>query len=579
MKRKYIVSAMLALAAFSGVVADNARTVKLRILQTSDVHGNFFPYNFVERKPSRGSMARISSYVQRLRGEYGRNLILLDNGDIMQGQPVNYYSNYVADKDTNIVAKVLNYMCYDAAAFGNHDVETGHHVYDKMIRELNCPLLAANVVNTATDSPYVTPYVVFERDGVKIAVLGLLTPAIPNWLDEKLWSGMRFEPIVEAARKWIKIINEKEKPDVVVGLLHSGWDGGITTSQYSENAACATAESVDGFDVIFFGHDHRKRKAILKSQSGRDVLCLDPTNSALNVSDVQVELTVKEGRVTEKKISGEVHDICNEPVDEVFVKRFSKETDEIAQYVSRNIGVASDELSTRDCFFGNSAFTDIVLNMELELTGADVAFNAPLQFDAKLSKGPILMGDMFKLYRFENKVCVLRMTGEEIRKHLEMSYDQWVNTMKTENDHVMLLNDENATDMQRFGFKYFTFNFDSAAGIDYEVDVTKPDGHKVRILRMSNGSKFDPKRTYRVAMNSYRANGGGELLTKGAGISLDELPQRKEFESSKDLRQYLAEYIQKKGYIGNTPNSNWRFVPEKWTKPASERDRKLIFRE
>ncbi len=570
---------MLALAAFSGVVADNARTVKLRILQTSDVHGNFFPYNFVERKPSRGSMARISSYVQRLRGEYGRNLILLDNGDIMQGQPVNYYSNYVADKDTNIVAKVLNYMCYDAAAFGNHDVETGHHVYDKMIRELNCPLLAANVVNTATDSPYVTPYVVFERDGVKIAVLGLLTPAIPNWLDEKLWSGMRFEPIVEAARKWIKIINEKEKPDVVVGLLHSGWDGGITTSRYSENAARATAESVDGFDVIFFGHDHRKRKAILKSQSGRDVLCLDPTNSALNVSDVQVELTVKEGRVTEKKISGEVHDICNEPVDEVFVKRFSKETDEIAQYVSRNIGVASDELSTRDCFFGNSAFTDIVLNMELELTGADVAFNAPLQFDAKLSKGPILMGDMFKLYRFENKVCVLRMTGEEIRKHLEMSYDQWVNTMKTENDHIMLLNDENATDMQRFGFKYFTFNFDSAAGIDYEVDVTKPDGHKVRILRMSNGSKFDPKRTYRVAMNSYRANGGGELLTKGAGISLDELPQRKEFESSKDLRQYLAEYIQKKGYIGNTPNSNWRFVPEKWTKPASERDRKLIFRE
>ncbi len=570
---------MLALAAFSGVVADNARTVKLRILQTSDVHGNFFPYNFVERKPSRGSMARISSYVQRLRGEYGRNLILLDNGDIMQGQPVNYYSNYVADKDTNIVAKVLNYMCYDAAAFGNHDVETGHHVYDKMIRELNCPLLAANVVNTATDSPYVTPYVVFERDGVKIAVLGLLTPAIPNWLDEKLWSGMRFEPIVETARKWIKIINEKEKPDVVVGLLHSGWDGGITTSQYSENAARATAESVDGFDVIFFGHDHRKRKAILKSQSGRDVLCLDPTNSALNVSDVQVELTVKEGRVTEKKISGEVRDICNEPVDEAFVKRFSKETDEIAQYVSRNIGVASDELSTRDCFFGNSAFTDIVLNMELELTGADVAFNAPLQFDAKLSKGPILMGDMFKLYRFENKVCVLRMTGQEIRKHLEMSYDQWVNTMKTENDHIMLLNDENATDMQRFGFKYFTFNFDSAAGIDYEVDVTKPDGHKVRILRMSNGSKFDPKRTYRVAMNSYRANGGGELLTKGAGISLDELPQRKEFESSKDLRQYLAEYIQKKGSIGNTPNSNWRFVPEKWTKPASERDRKLIFRE
>ena len=96
---------------------------------------------------------------------------------------------------------------------------------------------------------------------------------------------------------------------------------------------------------------------------------------------------------------------------------------------------------------------------------------------------------------------------------------------------------------------------------------------------MSNGKAFDPKKTYRVAMNSYRANGGGELLTKGAGISHEELSNRKEFESDKDLRQYLAEYIQRKGAIGNTPNSNWCFVPKKWAKSASERDRKLIFRE
>ena len=132
MKKIHLVSAVFALVTFSSAVAGNVRTVRLRLVETSDIHGSFFPYNYVERKSARGSMARISSYVEKLRSEYGENLILLDNGDIMQGQPINYYSNYVAKSDTNIVAKVLNFMRYDAAAFGNHDIETGHSVYDKM---------------------------------------------------------------------------------------------------------------------------------------------------------------------------------------------------------------------------------------------------------------------------------------------------------------------------------------------------------------------------------------------------------------------------------------------------------------
>ena len=189
------------------------------------------------------------------------------------------------------------------------------------------------------------------------------------------------------------------------------------------------------------------------------------------------------------------------------------------------------------------------------------------------------MNDMFKLYKYENKLCVLRMTGEEIRRHLEMSYDLWVNTMKTKDDHIMLLDKRNSTDMQKFGFKNMTFNFDSAAGIDYVVDVTKPDGEKVKILRMTNGEKFDPKKWYRVAMNSYRANGGGELLTKGAGIPANELTKRKVFESDLDLRHYLAEEIKKRGKIMPKANNNWRFVPEKWTKGAIDNDRKLLFGE
>lgn len=568
---------MLGFAALSNTMAQETKTVRLRLIETSDVHGAFFPYDFIQRRETKGSLACVSSYVNNLRREYGRNVILLDNGDILQGQPSCYYYNYVATDKQNIVSKIYNYMGYDAASFGNHDVEPGHKVYDKWVGEVDCPVLGANIVDTKTGLPYVKPYTIIERDGVKVAVLGMLTPAIPNWLEEDLWSGLKFEDIRQSARKWIAYLRKNEKPDVIVGLFHSGWDGGIVTPQYMEDAVKATAEGVNGFDLIFFGHDHRARRAEVKGPDGNTVLCLDPSCNAMNVSDAEIVITKQDGKVVEKTVTGDVKDITAEPVDEAYVNHFAADIEEVKAYVGKKIGSIAKTMYTRDSFFGNSSFIDLIHNMQLSLTKADISFNAPLQFNAQIKEGPVYMSDMFKLYRFENKLCVMRMTGEEILRYLEMSYDLWVNTMKQKDDHIMLLDEKNSTDMQKFGFKNMTFNFDSAAGIDYEVDVTKPDGEKVRILRMTNGEKFDPKKWYRVAMNSYRANGGGELLTRGAGIPKEELLSRKVYESELDLRHYLAEEIKRKGKISPKQNNNWRFVPESWAKPALQRDRELLF--
>ena len=172
----------------------------------------------------------------------------------------------------------------------------------------------------------------------------------------------------------------------------------------------------------------------------------------------------------------------------------------------------------------------------------------------------------------------MRLTGEEIRKHLEMSYDLWANTMKSADDHLLLLDEKTYGDQQRLGFKNFSFNFDSAAGIDYEVDVTKPNGEKVKILRMSNGAPFDEKKWYTVAVNSYRGNGGGELLTRGAGIPKDSLESRIIYRSEKDQRYYLMEEIEKMGTVEAKTNNNWKFVPEEWVEPAAERDFQLLFK-
>ena len=564
-----------------------SKTVRLKVIETSDVHGHFFPYDFMEKKPIKGTLVRANTYINKQRQQYGDNFLLIDNGDILQGQPCVYWSNYVMPEDENLAASVINYMKYDAETVGNHDIEPGHKVYDKWIREVRCPLLGANIVkeeyknaeSAHPDHIYhgLHPYSVHYKDGVKICVIGMLTPAIPNWLNKSIWKGIEFEEMVSCAKKWVKYIQETEKPDLLFGLFHSGKDGGIITEDYEENATAAVAYEVPGFDIIFFGHDHQVHNEWITNKEGKQVLLIDPSCYVKNVAEADIELTYKKGKLTKKNISGKIVSVLDEDIDQEMLTHFAPKIEAVKQYVNRKIGRFENPIYTRDSFFGNSAFTDLIHNLQLQISKADVSFNAPLSFNSVIKAGDVTQADMFKLYRFENLLFVLRMTGEEIRKHLEFSYDMWCNTMTSPEDHALRLNDNSKEDQQRTGFQYYTFNFDSASGIDYEVDLTKPDGEKVRILQMSNGEPFDEQKWYKVVMNSYRANGGGELLTKGAGIPQDSLESRVLFHTDMDQRHYLTEEIMKMGTIDPQPNNNWKFVPEEWAKPALERDRKQLF--
>jgi 2',3'-cyclic-nucleotide 2'-phosphodiesterase/3'-nucleotidase len=564
----------------------NTKTIRLKVIETSDVHGHFFPYDFMEQKPLKGTLVRANTYINSQRSIYGDNLLLIDNGDILQGQPCVYWSNYVMPEDENLAASVINYMRYDAETVGNHDIEPGHKVYDKWIREVRCPLLGANIVKeeckngkASPKSIYkgLKPYSVHYKDGVKICIIGLLTPTIPSWLNHSIWKGIEFEEMVSCARKWVKYIQDYEKPDLLFGLFHSGLDGGIVTDNCAENATADVAREVPGFDVIFFGHDHQVHKEWIVNKNGQNVLCIDPSCYVKNVAEAEIELTYTNGKLSKKVIEGHIVNVLDEEVDTDMLNHFQPQIDAVKSYVSQKIGRFESPIYTRESFFGNSAFTDLIHDLQLQITNADISFNAPLSFNTTINAGDVTMADMFKLYRFENLLFVLRMTGEEIRKHLEYSYDMWTNTMKSPEDHALRLNDNSKDDQQRTGFQYYTFNFDSACGIDYEVDLTKPDGEKVKILRFTNGVPFDEKKWYKVAMNSYRANGGGELLTLGAGIPQDSLYDRVIFHTDRDQRYYLTNEIKRMGVINPKPNSNWKFVPENWVKPALERDRKQLF--
>ncbi len=575
---KTLFLSLMFLSATLSCAASN-KTLTLRIVETSDVHGSFFPYDMMDRKPKAGSVARVSTYVKMLRKHHGNNLLLLDNGDILQGQPVSYFSNFIDTTEVNIASQVVNYLDYDAVGIGNHDVEPGHGVYDKWVKEHKMPVLGANVINATTGEPYLKPYTIINREGCKIAILGLLTPAIPNWLPKNIWSGLRFEEMVSSARRWMKVLKDKEKADVVIGLFHSGKSGGIKTSDYEEDASEKVAMEVPGFDLVLFGHDHTRHLDNVVNVAGDTVLCMDPANNAITVADATLTLEKKKGKwqVVDKK--GELKDVTNLPVDEDYMAYFQPFIDKTNTFANEKIGEFKHTIKTADSYFGNSAFNDLILNLELQITHADIALNAPLSFNASINAGPVYMSDMFKLYKFENQLYVMRLTGEEIRKHLEMSYDLWMNTMTSPDDHLLLLDNQTHGDAQKMGFKNFSFNFDAAAGIDYTVDVTKPNGEKVKILQMSDGKPFEPTKWYKVAINSYRANGGGELLTKGAGIPKDSLESRIVWRSERDQRYYLMQEIKRQEVLDPQPNHNWKVIPEEWTKAAAAKDRKLLFGE
>ena len=585
--RKIAIILIIMLTSVVATEAKNSKTIKLKVIETSDVHGHFFPWDFMEGKPIKGSLTRANTYIKEQRAKYGNNrFLLIDNGDILQGQPCVYWSNYVMPEDENISASVINYMNYEAETVGNHDIEPGHKIYDKWIREVRCPLLGANIVkeeakNKEANPSHIynglQPYSVHNKDGVKIVVIGMLTPAIPNWLNKSIWKGLEFEEMVACAKKWVKYVQENEKPDLIFGLFHSGLNGGIKTAEYEEDATESVAREVPGFDIIFFGHDHLVHNQWVINVEGKQVLLLDPSCYVSNISEAEISLTYKDGKLVKKDIKGNIVNVDDKKIDQQMLEHFQPTIDKVKEYVSKKIGKFEHPIYTRESFFGNSAFTDLIHNLQMSISKADISFNAPLAFDTTIDKGEVTQADMFKLYRFENLLFVLKMTGEEVRKHLEFSYDMWSNTMTSPDDHALRLNDNTKEDQQRAGFQYYTFNFDSACGIDYEVDLTKPDGQKVKILHMSNGEPFDEKKWYKVVMNSYRANGGGELLTKGAGIPQDSLESRVLFHTDLDQRYYLTEEIKQLGTIDPQKNNNWRFVPEEWVKPALERDRKQLF--
>ncbi|MDF1576621.1 MAG: 5'-nucleotidase C-terminal domain-containing protein [Bacteroidales bacterium] len=541
----------------------------VRIAVTSDVHGMIFPYDFINRVRSGNSLAHIYKYTLEQEFKEDTVFFLFDNGDFLQGQPTVYYYNFVDTLEEHLSSQVMNFMAYDAASVGNHDIEAGPQVYNRIRKTFRFPWLAANAVDTASGQPYFEPYTILKAGRKKIAVLGLITPGIPGWLPKNLWPGLEFRDMLETAMEWVPRIIEQEEPDLLVGLFHSGTDasyGGNPDPYLNENAVMLVAQQVPGFDIIFAGHDHRVSCETLVNKDGDTVLVIDPGSHGRFAGEATVTFGAEGPYITGRNIPMSEY----QPSEE-FQEQFDPQFETISTYLEDTITWLAGKMEGRDALFGPSSMLTLIHRVQLDLTGAQLSFTAPLSITAVLQEVPLLVSDMFKLYRFENMLYVMELTGKEIDGFLEHAVGPWFHTMSAPGDPLLNFDPEQAG---RLAAPYY--NFSSASGINYTVDVTKAPGDRVNIECLSGGQPFNEKDTFRVAINSYRGNGGGGHLTIGAGIPKNELAGRISWSSERDIRFYLMEHLGRQDTLRPVSEENWSGIPVHLTAPASISDRKVL---
>jgi len=558
----------------------------LVLLYTTDVHGACLHYDIKHDSQARTSLANVCTYVNEQRAAHPGAVMLFDTGDFLQGQPSMYYYNYVDTVSPHLVAEIDNYMQYDAIGVGNHDIETGEAVYGhRLLKQFQMPWICANAIDQRTGQSMFQPYCVLDKQGIKVAVLGMITPNIGAWLPKQLWPNLEFQDMVECAQQWVPIIQEKEKPDVLIGLFHSGSDytadGATLDTPCNENGGIPAAIKVPGFDIVLCGHDHLVGLTQVVNVAGDTIQVLDAQTQARYVgrADIHLVLDKQTGRY-QKQIETALVEMKGYAPDSAFCAKFQYAVDTVNAYVDKPIGELSAPLVGELSLYGPSEFTDFIHDVQLSATGADISLTAVLAPHDVVPAGPITMRQLFTLYKYENLLFSIRMTGEEVVKFLEYGFGNQYNTMKSENDHLLAFKTDEKGDIERnnFGPRYITptFNYTCAAGIRYTVDVSKPVGERVTVHSMSDGTTFDPAKDYSVAINSYQASGGGGFMPIGLGWDKEEVNRRILSTANLDVRRYVAQYIAQQGTIVPHLRGDWEVIPHDWWQKGMEKDRKFV---
>jgi 2',3'-cyclic-nucleotide 2'-phosphodiesterase (5'-nucleotidase family) len=516
--------------------------VHITILGTTDLHGNIDAIDYYTNKADNRGLAKITTLIKRVRKEEP-NVVLVDSGDTIQGSPLESYHGRKNNKPPDPMMLVMNSLNYDAMTVGNHEYNFGLKVLEKARSEAKFPWLSANTYDIATSKPHYKPYIVREVAGVKIGILGLTTPGVPNWDNPPNYAGLEFHQPLAEAKKWVPILRNDEKVDVVVIAMHMGLEEDLRTGEVSpgqvphENEAIAIANEVPGVDLIFMGHTHREVSSVYLN----GVLLTQANHWGRHLvrADLYLQKETTGWRVYAKGARTIPTDDKVEPDAEV-VKMAEPYDRETQAWLARSIGESREELTAKESRFRDTAILDLIQKVQLEAGKADVSMVASFNSEARIAKGPVTVRDIAGLYVYENTLVVLEVTGQQLKDALEHSA-RYFRTYEAGKPLSELVDD-----------KIPAYNFDIAEGVTYDLDISKPIGQRITNLKFK-GKPVSNAQKFRLATNNYRVNGGGGyLMYKNAPVV---------YRSSEEIRELIIDWLEKHKTVPTEPTNNWRIVP------------------
>ncbi|MER8014740.1 bifunctional metallophosphatase/5'-nucleotidase [Streptomyces griseoluteus] len=535
----------------------------LTVMGTTDLHGHVFNWDYFKNadyKDAAGNaqgLARISTLVNQVREEKGRrNTLLLDAGDTIQGTPLTYYYAKVdpitaEGGPVHPMAKAMNAIGYDAAALGNHEFNYGIETLRRFEDQLDFPLLGANAVDARTLKPAFAPYYMkrFHVPGappVKVAVLGLTNPGIAIW-DKALVQGrLAFEGLEEQAAKWVPRLRSMGA-DIVVVSAHSGTSGTSSYGDqvpYVENAAANVARLVPGIDAILVGHAHLEipELRVVNEKSGRTVVLSEPLCFAERLTLFDFELVFTRGRWQVESVKASLRDSRTVADDPKITKLLSTEHAKVVSYVNQVVGRATETLTTVEARYKDAPIIDLITKVQEDVVKAALAGTeyaslpvlaqaSPFSRTSEIPAGDVTIRDLSGLYVYDNTLVAKLLTGAQVRAYLEFSAQYYVQTAPGAPVDVDKLT--NAADRP-------DYNYDYVSGLSYDIDIAQPAGSRIRNLTFG-GAPLDDAARFVLAVNNYRANGGGAFPHVAAAQEL--------WSESTEIRTRIAEWVTAKGVL------------------------------
>ncbi|MGW1604711.1 bifunctional metallophosphatase/5'-nucleotidase [Streptomyces eurythermus] len=548
----------------------------LTVMGTTDLHGHVFNWDYfkdAEYSDKAGNamgLARIATLVNQVREEKGRrNTLLLDAGDTIQGTPLTYYYAKVdpitaKGGPVHPMARAMNAIGYDAAALGNHEFNYGIETLRTFEDQLDFPLLGANAVDARSLRPAFPPYFMktFHVPGakpVKVAVLGLTNPGIAIWDKAYVQGKLAFPGLEEQAAKWVPKLRSMGA-DVVVVSAHSGTSGTSSYGDqvpYVENAAAEVARKVPGIDAILVGHAHVEipELKVVNEQTGKTVVLSEPLCYAERLTLFDIELEFRKGRWEVESVSASLRDSRTVADDPEITRLLAGQHKKVVAYVNQVVGRATETLTTVEARYKDAPIIDLITKVQEDVVKAALAGTeyaslpvlaqaSPFSRTSEIPAGDVTIRDLSSLYVYDNTLVAKLLTGAQLRAYLEYSAEYYVQTAPgAAVDVEKLTNAGGRPD----------YNYDYVSGLSYDIDIAQPAGSRIRNLTFG-GAPLDDARQFVLAVNNYRANGGGAFPHVATAKEL--------WSESTEIRTRIAEWVTAKGVLDpkDFASVDWKLV-------------------